>query len=877
MAVLVIVPGAVFARVSSLGLSRVGNEFARRVDSEHEQILIRVFVVLVILIYLIAMMAAGQIDVARIADMHIIMATGLALQVLAWGLLLHLLYRPQASPVRRVIGMTADNTVLTIVLLAGGEIMAPWYAIYLWVTFGMGFRYGRRYLFASAALSALGYAVVIAMSPFWSLHPAVSMGLMFALIALPAYVSTLIKKLNDAVAQAEEANRAKSRFLATMSHELRTPLNAVIGMTDLLRDTELDREQQEMATTIKTAARSLLSLINDILDFSKIEAGKQTVEITDFDLHDLLAGVRNMLAQQARSKGVGLNVKISAQTPFQLRGDAKHLNEVIVNFVANALKFTDKGAVNIVARGIDETFDRIRLRVEVRDTGIGIPDEKLDRIFESFTQADESVSRRYGGTGLGLAISKQLIELMGGRIGVESEEGRGSTFWFVVDVDKQPAKPAERKLQFPEDQVVVVSTDHLAARTIAERIYQVGLRAVVSDNPYDPFAALPNAENAKAGRAIVVIDEVGLGMRLDRFTEIMASSSRVDKVASILVTPPGGAMPDAVDLYGDLVAIVDDVNSSDQLFNALHAAQAGSLFEGVKIDRTSSPQIAAGPEEPPRRSLKILVAEDNRTNRRVLSKILERAGHRSVLAANGEEALDRLEEERFDAVLMDINMPGMSGIEATKMHRFASLGEPRIPIIALSADATQETQRACEEAGMDAFQTKPVDARELIDLIEEVVRDSGPVRDSEQESLEDRFSAARAKIATHPRFHAGSEPAIDEKAVENLRHLAGGDDFFEEVVQDYIEDAEFALDHMEKAIENMKAGEFRDHVHALRSSSANIGATRIFNLCMEISGIGQLELERRGSEYMQQFVEEFRRARQELMAHVNDNRHRERN
>src|SRR5262245_2806772 len=386
----------------------------------------RLVIAVVISSYLLVAFARGS-------DVDDALLTVTIFSTLAIALFAHILVWPAPSVVRRVCAIVVDLSTLSWGLHVGNEITSLLYPMYLWVIFGNGFRFGLQYLFFAAALSVTGFSLVVIGTEYWSAHFNLAIGLLVGLITLPLYAATLIRKLSAARQQAEEASKAKSRFLTSVSHELRTPLNAIIGLSDLLRDTSLDSDQHEMTRTIGTAGRSLLSLINTLLDFSRIEERRIVSHPVEFDLQALLMDVRSILAVQAQAKSVRLALHVSARTPRFVRADKRHLEEILVNLGGNAVKFTERGHVVIAVDALQQEGG-VRLRCEVSDTGIGIPPEAQARIFDSFTQADESIIDRFGGTGLGLAIVKQLVEFHGGRIGVESTVGIGSTFWFELAV-----------------------------------------------------------------------------------------------------------------------------------------------------------------------------------------------------------------------------------------------------------------------------------------------------------------------------------------------------------------------------------------------------------------------------------------------------------
>jgi two-component system sensor histidine kinase RpfC len=721
------------------------------------------------------------------------------------------------------------------------------------VIFGNGFRYGRRYLFAAAAFGTFAFGAAIHFNAYWQDKLSLGIGLLVGLVVLPLYVSSLLKKLTIVGKRAEEANRAKNRFLANMSHEMRTPLNGIIGMLDLLRGTPLSTEQEELTKTIDDSAHTLLFLMQDVLDLSKIEAGKVSVEVSDFDLYAVVKHTFAIVEPQARFKGLATYLRVPSNVPFLLRGDPLLLRQVLLNLLGNALKFTEKGEVGVRVTLESETPRRATVRFEVVDTGIGIPAEAQRRIFDRFTQADDSITRHYGGTGLGTTISKEIIEMMGGTIGVRSEPGKGSTFWFTVELTKQSRQEDEAvpAAALVDRRALVLSSEPEVAESLRAHLSGWGVHVATVDRSAQAFARIVGSSNAGAPFDFVLAVGEGLDMDPAGFARAVRSDSTIHESRLILVTRgKDGGEPVAAEGYS--AALPAPVNKT-MLFNALHFSHVGALVDDPTVGNLAERYRRKNGGG---RKLRVLVAEDNRTNQMVIGKILERAGLDFKIVANGEEVLDVLKAETFDIALLDLHMPVMGGIEAAKLSRFMSPGSPRMPIVALTADATPEARAECEEAGMDACLTKPIDTRKLFDLFETLVPGGGAVRRSPEEGAPE----AEAAASEGPE----APPSLDPRYLRELSDLGGNSDFVVRLAWTFLKGSKEKVRGLERAVADRDVEKARELAHALKGNSGQIGAIALMLACERFSGIAAGELERNGGTYLEEVKEELSRARTAL-------------
>ncbi len=837
---------------------KIRETFAQRPDSEHEQAIIRIVIVSIVLVYLVY--SAFRDGTVNSTESHALWIVSM-FTIFSLGVFLKILENPAMSPRRRLMGMFADISATCYVMYCGGETYSPFYIILLWVTLGHGIRYGRSYLFASAVLSVVSFSIVILTNDYWGEQTPLAMGLLLGLIVLPAYVSSLLKKLTAAISRAEDANRAKNQFLANMSHEMRTPLSGILGMVDLLRGTPLTTEQEDFANTIHASSQTLLFLIEDVLDISKIEAGKISVQTADFDLHSLFKSTVGMVAPQAKEKGLGISTQIPSRIPFQLQGDPLLIRQVLLNLLSNAIKFTEEGEVCLRAEQIRDTGANLLLRIEVSDTGIGISPEAQKHIFERFTQADDSITRRYGGTGLGTSIAKQIVELMGGEIGLESEPGKGSTFWFTLGLGKQPAllaSQAEGITTLSGSRILVVSSDGDSSFHLRNHLSSWGVNAVFVEKAAQAFSPLISAANDGVPFQIAIIVEKELDMNPCDLSRALRSVRMIQNVQLVLVSKEENEPDLSVITKHGFGAAVGASLDKTLLFNAVHFVRPMEEDESV-------PSLASRyrrKKEGERRGLRILVAEDNMTNQKVIAKILERAGHRPHLVENGEMALDAMDREKFDIVLLDLHMPVMGGLETARICRFTR-NDPSTPrLVALTADATQESEMACKEGGFDAYLTKPVEVRKLLELIDSLVP-------AERKAHDEATTAVLPTAELRASEQDGRNEVIDPVIFNELASLGREEDFLEKLIKIFLETGAQKIADIEKA---QLAGKYvlvSELSHALKGSAGQIGATNLMELCNRMSHIGPTDLADEGKKYVKDLKEEFARVRAALQSLAN--------
>ena len=794
--------------------------YGNRPDTEHEAAFIRTAIGLVSIGYVTWLVVTERtIGAASVGSFFV----GFFVFFAGIGTAVWIARDPRVHYPRRIFAIFADLFAASMFMVIAGKWAAVFMFGFIQQTFGSGYRFGISWFWPTFAASMISLNIAAWASPFWSAEIFMMVCINITFVAGCLYYYFILTNVRKKTQEAEKANEAKSRFVANMSHELRTPLHGILNVTNFLTNEELTLNQRRRVGLIYECAKALSETVGRVLDLSRLEARQVSLEKRVFDLYEVISRTVNLVAPQAEAKHVSLQVDVDPAVPCLVEGDSERVRDILMNFVSNAVKFTEQGYVRVRAQAVRHEKGKPVVRVEVEDTGCGISEEALRIIFEPFTQADDSVSRHYGGTGLGLHIAKKFIELMGGKVGVESVLGRGSTFFVELPFRAVESDALDTLWARLEGLCVLASSPDMDADWITDiRTWRPERLTVVKTG--DLLNALKTANGTEPAFDILVTegDEHSL-TELDHALGFEQEHGRQPK-SVVLVNENNAGVPPGSTALPRL--------ERTHLYRTLH-------FFCLRKKPTLEAEVV--PSVPP---LRVLVAEDNPINQVVARELLEKAGHSVTMVGNGADALVKIESRPFDLALFDVQMPGMGGAEALRRYHEETPGK-HVPVIIVTADATMKTRHECEDAGAAGCLVKPLEPEDLMRMI------AGVIRQSQGEEVayagQDRRTARQSV--------EGNQRLIDRLYLERLGRSIKRPEFLGELIREFRVSSADTLADLRNAVGEGAYVPYRDALHKLQGGAGQIGASVVESACDVARQLSESELRSRGVGIVDQLAE----------------------